>query len=141
LLAQGYAANFSALRPLQQLLSLSNTDAAAVCGVNVRTYRNWLRGSFQPPASVLKLFAVLAGYMPWEGWEGWQIQSGVLYPPGFSRGGMTAGEFFAVGFYRQLVSEQRRQLAELEARVAFLQSSAAARGVGAAAASQRTGTE
>jgi len=89
LLAEGFAANPATLRALQQRLSYSNLDAAAALGVDPRTYRYWRAGSIPPKASALKLLAILAGYVPWDGWQGWEMHRGCLFPPGFSRGGIS----------------------------------------------------
>jgi len=64
--------------------------------------------------------------VPWAGWDGWEVHRGLLFPPGFTSHGIPPGELFALVFYRQLVTEQRRQLARLEARVAELEAGAVA---------------
>jgi hypothetical protein len=120
LLAEGFAANPAALKALQQRLSLTNADAAAAVGVRPRIYRYWLAGA-NPSPSALKLLAVLAGYLPWDGWE---MHRGCLFPPGFNKGGIAPGDFHAVIFWRQLTSELQRQNRALEARVAELEGNA-----------------
>ena len=67
------------------------------------------------------MLAILAGYLPWDGWQGWEMHRGCLFPPGFSKGGISPGDFHALIFWRQQVSEYRRQNQTLEARVAELQ--------------------
>jgi hypothetical protein len=61
----------------------------------------------------LRLLAVLAGFVPWDGWDGWEVHRGCFFPPGFSKGGISPGEFQALVFWRQQVSEYRRKNAEL----------------------------
>ena len=113
LLAEGFAANLSALKPLQQWLGLSSAEVAALCGVSLRTYRRWLSGG-NPPAAALRLLAILAGFVPWDGWDGWEVHRGCLFPPGYTRGGIAPGEFFALVFWRQLVTEYQRRHAQRE---------------------------
>lgn len=125
LLAEGFAANLSALKALQQRCKLSNAEAAALCGVTLRTYRRW-RSEGNPPASAVRLLAVLAGYVPWEGWSGWEVDRGYLFPPGFSRHGILPGEFFALVFTRQQVGAYRQENAKLKARLALLEQDDAA---------------
>lgn len=66
----------------------------------------------------MRLPAILAGYVPWEGWE---VHNGYLFPPGYRRGGIRPGEFFAVVFYRQQVAEYQRVNRQLVARVKALE--------------------
>lgn len=90
-----------------------------------RTVRSWLATGTANPAA-LKLLAVLAGFVPWVGWAGWEVERGLLFPPGYNRGGIQPGEFFALGFYRQQVGEQRRVIVGREARIAELEAQVAA---------------
>ena len=69
----------------------------------------------------MRLLAILAGFVPWDGWHGWEMHRSCLFPPGFSKGGISPGDFHALIFWRQLVGELQRQNAALEARVAALQ--------------------
>ena len=117
MLAEGFAANPSTLRALQQRLSLSNADAAATCLVDTRTYRGWLKTG-NPNLTAVRLLAILAGFVPWHGWE---CHRGCLFPPGFSKGGIAPGDFHALIFWRQSASAYRVQNATLRARVAELQ--------------------
>ena len=100
MLAEGFAANPSTLRALQQRLSLSNADAAATCLVDTRTYRGWLKTG-NPNLTAVRLLAILAGFVPWHGWE---CHRGCLFPPGFSKGGIGPGDFHALIFWRQAAS-------------------------------------
>jgi hypothetical protein len=120
LLSEGFAANLTTLRALQQRLMLSNAEAAAMLCVSERTYRRWLV-SGQPDPTAVRLLAILAGYVPWDGWDGWEVHNGYLFPPGYSRGGIRPGEFFAVVFYRQQVAEYQRVNRQLAARVQALE--------------------
>ena len=120
MLAEGFAANLSALRALQQRCGFSNAQAAIVCGVTLRTYRRW-RANGQPPVAAVRLLAILAGFVPWDGWDGWEVHKGCFFPPGFTRGGISPGEFQALVFWRQQVHEYKRQNAALRARIAELE--------------------
>ena len=120
LLAAGFAADSSTLWALQRRLRLSNTETASLLGVHPRTYRGWLADGKAAPAAV-RLLAILAGFVPWVGWDGWEVERGLLFPPGYAKHGLLPGEFFALVFYRQQVSEQRRLLVEREARIAELE--------------------
>jgi hypothetical protein len=55
--------------------------------------------------------AILAGYILWNGWE---MHNGYLFPPGCTHGGVSPGDWFSVVFLKQRVSEQRRQIEDLE---------------------------
>jgi hypothetical protein len=122
-LSEGFAANPTVLRDLQARCGYSNLEAAQACGVSLRTYRRW-RSEGNPAPGAVRLLAVLAGYVPWDGWQGWEVHQGFLFPPGFSRGGILPGEFHALVFLRQLVTAYRQdsqrlraQLSEAEARL------------------------
>ena len=115
-LAQGFRANLSALPLLQLLCGLTDQQAAAVCCVSPRTYRRW-RKSGQPHPVAVRFLAVLAGYVPWDGWQGWEVHKGLLFPPGFSRHGISPGYIQAITFREQLVSEYRRQNEQLRTEI------------------------
>ncbi len=80
--------------------------------MSLRTYRRWRSGA-NPDGSAVRLLAILAGFVPWEGWDGWEVHRGCFFPPGYRKGGIAPGEFFALVFWRQQVSEYRRKNAEL----------------------------
>jgi hypothetical protein len=103
-------------RALQFRCRLSSEDAAALVGVSPRTYRRWLN-SGQPNAGAVRLLAVLAGYVPWDGWDGWEVHGGFLFPPGYSRNGIAPGEILSIPFYRQSIAAYRERVAELEAEI------------------------
>lgn len=105
---------------LQRRLQWTNAETACVLGVHPRTYRGWLASGKAAPAAV-RLLAILAGFVPWVGWDGWEVERGFLFPPGYSKHGILPGEFFALVFYRQQVSEQRRLIVERDARIAALE--------------------
>ena len=65
--------------------------------------------------------AILAGYVPWHGWDGWEMHNGYLLPTGYTRDGISPGDWFSVVFLKQLVTEQCRQIEALEERVRSLQ--------------------
>lgn len=89
-------------------------------GVFPNTYCFRLRTGRADPAAA-RLLAIFAGYVPWAGWDGWEVHRCVLFPPGCSRGGIASGDFYAPTFWRQAVSELRRENLALQARVAELQ--------------------
>jgi hypothetical protein len=88
--------------------------------VSERTYRRWLV-SGQPDPTAVRLLAILAGYVPWDGWDGWEVHNGSLFPPGESRGGIRPGEFSAAVFYRQQAAEYRCVNRQRAARVRTLE--------------------
>jgi hypothetical protein len=65
----------------------------------------------------LRLLAILAGYVPWDGWQGWEVHGGHLFPPGYAKGGITPGEFFALPYYRQLIGAYQERIRQLEALI------------------------
>ena len=87
--------------------------------MSTRTYRRW-RQHGNPSPTAVRLLAILAGFVPWPGWDGWEVHRGSLLPLGYSKRGIAPGEFFALVFYRQLVTEQRRRIAALEAELGAL---------------------
>ncbi|MFD2114135.1 hypothetical protein, partial [Thiorhodococcus fuscus] len=120
LLSEGFAANPTTLRVLQKQCRFSDEQAASACLVSLRTYRRWC-STGKPDPTALRLLAILAGYVPWTGWDDWEMHNGYLFPPGYSRNGITPGQFQALLFYRQQVSEYRRLNGELTARVRALE--------------------
>ena len=120
LLAEGFAANLTTLRALQQYCRLTNDQAATLCGVSGRTYRRWL-STGKPAPGAVRLLAILAGFVPWDGWDGWEVHRGCFFPPGYTHGGISPGEFQALVFWRQQVHEYQRQNAALRARLADLE--------------------
>ena len=118
--AEGFAANPTTLGALQVACRFTDEDAASACCVSLRTWRRW-RATGQPDPTAVRLLAVLAGFVPWVGWDGWEVHNGLLFPPGYRRGGIPPGEFFALVFYRQQVSEYQRLNAQLRAKLAALE--------------------
>jgi hypothetical protein len=88
LLAEGFAANLSTLKDLQRRCRLTNSEAAKLCGVPLRTYRRWSAHGNPHPGAV-RLLALLAGFVPFEGWQGWEFDNGCLFPPGYAKNGLT----------------------------------------------------
>lgn len=120
LLREAYAVNPSTLRPLLRRLRLSPEAAAQLCFVSPRTLRRWLRTGYADP-NALRLLAILAGYVPWAGWQDWEVDNGYLFPPGFRRGGISPGEFWAVPYYRQAHRAYRERAHALEVELAACQ--------------------
>lgn len=101
--------NLPTLRELQLVAGLSTSDAARLCMVSPETFRRWLADR-RPNRTASRLLSVMAGYVPWQGWDGWEVHNGVLFPPGYSRGGIRPGDILALPFTLQLLTEYRRQL-------------------------------
>jgi hypothetical protein len=120
LLSESFAANPATLKALQQRCRFSNAEAASLCGVALRTYRRW-RCEGNPAPAALRLLAILAGFVPWDGWDGWEVHRGLLFPPGYRRGGITPGDFYALVFLRQLVGVYREDNAALAKRLRTLE--------------------
>ena len=118
--AEGFAANPTTLGALQVACRFTDADAAAACCVSLRTWRRW-RATGKPDPTAVRLLAVLAGFVPWVDWDGWEVHNGYLFPPGYRRGGIPPGEFFALVFYRQQVSEYQRLNAALKAQLDALE--------------------
>ena len=114
LLAEGYLANLHTFHALHHALQLTPDQGAAACLVSSSTYRRWLRTD-QPSPTAVRLLAILAGHMPWADWSGWVMHRGLLYPPGFSRHGISPGDISALPFLRQLLGEYERQVREFNA--------------------------
>jgi hypothetical protein len=98
---------------LQFRCRLSDEQAAELCGVSPRTYRRW-RSTGKPNAGCVRLLAVHAGYVPWDGWE---VHGGFLFPLGSRRNGIAPGELFTLVYYRQAISEYRRRCEQLKTQV------------------------
>jgi hypothetical protein len=84
--------------------------------VALRTYRRW-RCEGNPAPAALRLLAILAGFVPWHGWDGWEVHRGLLFPPGYRRGGITPGDIYALVFLHQLVRAYRKENAKLRAEL------------------------
>jgi hypothetical protein len=52
--------------------------------------------------------------MPWPEWDGWEIHKGHLFPPGFTKNGLSPGDIQSVVFLKQQVNEQRKTISRLE---------------------------
>ena len=105
---------------------MTNQQAAQVCGVTVRTWARWLKHDSPPPA-VRRLLAILAGHLPWPNWNGWEMHNGYLFPPGFSKHGLTAGHLMAIHYDRQLLALLKQELRQLRAEKRESDSAASAR--------------
>ena len=92
---------------------LSVPGTAEYLGVTVRTVQRWRKGG--APDWALFMLRVRAGHMPWPGWEGWQIDNGYLFPPGFTRHGISPGDISALPFLYQLLAEYKAQVRSFNA--------------------------
>lgn len=128
-LALGYAGKLPNPKELRRLCRFTPEEAAAACLVSPETYRRWERDRPSNRTAV-RLLAILAGYVPWPGWEAWEVHRSLLFPPGYKTRGIGPGHIYSYPFERQLLSELRREVAALRARleVALQGGSGAARG-------------
>jgi hypothetical protein len=113
LLHAAYMGDITTLPELQQLLGFTVGQSAQACFVSEETYRRWLADR-RPSKSAVRIMAMLAGYLPWPGWDGWVMDGGYLFPPGFTKHGVSPGQIHAHVFQRQLLTEYQRRHAELE---------------------------
>lgn len=120
LLFEGWAGNAATLDALVQRARLSDTTLKTLLGIGDSTLYKWRKGAPIPIAYV-RLLAVIAGYLPWHEWKGWEIHNGYLFPPGYTRNGISCGDFWARVYEKQLLSEYKRQIDELQTRLRFLE--------------------
>ncbi len=99
-------------RPIYPSCGRCNSAAASA----LRTYRRW-RCQGNPTPAAVRLLAILAGFVPWVGWEDWEVHRGYLFPPGFSRQGLTPADFHTLAFWRLLVTAYAQDNAMLRRRV------------------------
>jgi transcriptional regulator with XRE-family HTH domain len=119
LLYEGYLGNLTTLHALQHMCRFSNEEAAEFIGVSIETYRRWLTDR-KPNKTAVKLLAVRAGYIPWAGWENWIMDNGYLFPPGYSRNGMSPGDIYAIPFNRQQIEALKERVEALELEIQAL---------------------
>lgn len=111
--------NLSTLHELQFRARLNDQQAADLCGVSLRTWYRWLKIDSPQPAA-LRLMTILAGHVPWAGWDGWEMHSGYLFPPGYSRNGLSSGHILARHFEQQLLAHYKRENHQLREEVEAL---------------------
>lgn len=111
-LLDGFEGDLTTLKTLQLLCGFNNLEAAEFCLVSLETYRRW-RTDRRPNPTAVRLLAVRAGHIPWPGWHGWEMHNGFLFPPGYRRSGISAGDMFAIPYLRELVGDQQRELIHL----------------------------
>jgi hypothetical protein len=119
ILQAAYLGDMTTLPDLQQLLGFTVGQSAQACFVSEATYRRWLADR-RPSKSAVRIMAMLAGYLPWPGWDGWVMDGGYLFPPGFTKHGITPGQIHAHVFTQQLLTEYRRRHDELEKELELL---------------------
>ena len=111
LLHAGYLGKLANTRMLQHVAGLADDQAAQLLFVSKQTYRRW--GADRPVnLTAMRLLAIFAGYLPWNGWQGWEMHDGCLFPPGYTRGGLRPGDVMALPFLYQLLDEYKRQLGQ-----------------------------
>ena len=113
-LQRAWDGDSSVFRELLGYLDLPVPEIRAVCGISERQWQRWKAG-YPVNRSALRLLAILAGYVPWEGWSGWVVCDGHLFPPGVGKHGVSPGEIHAWPFLRQLLAEYQRQVRDFEA--------------------------
>ena len=112
-LYRAFRGDLSTLPPLQQRCRFNDVEAARACLVTRETYQRWIRTG-KPSPTAVKLLAVLAGYVPWDGWYGWEVHRGYLFPPGFTRHGVTPGHIQSMIFSLQLAETLKKTNRELK---------------------------
>lgn len=88
---------------------LSVSEACALLGRSVRTWRHWKRHG--APDWALRVLAIYAGDLSLLGWHGWRIQGGVLYAPDL-RYGWTPEQLYAEWWNRQRLNALDRKARE-----------------------------
>lgn len=101
ILDDGWHDNLSSLFELQAIAGLTNEQAAALCGVTLRSYQRW-KQTQRAPGYAYRLLAVMAGFLPWRGFENWYFcpHDGRLYRRDL-RDGFHPSELFEFLFSRQ----------------------------------------
>ena len=107
-LRAAFAGDLTALTGVQLLAGLSNEEAAAVCFVSRETFRRW-HGDRPANRTALRLLAIFAGYVPWPGWRDWEVHDGLLFPPGYSRHGISPGDIITLPYLRAAVRIYRNE--------------------------------
>jgi len=108
---EGWLGNLTTLATLQLSAGLSNEQAARLCGVSPQTYRRW-KADRKPNPCAVRLMAVMAGYLPWDGWHGWEVIGGYLFPPG-ARQGLLPGDIQGLPFLKLALEARAREAMEL----------------------------
>jgi DNA-binding transcriptional regulator YdaS (Cro superfamily) len=98
------------------------TRTSELLDVHPSTVTRWQEGTAKAPGSALvALRAAVRGQVPGmetTAWKGWRFgRDGSLYPPGYSRG-YSAGQILAMHYEHQLLAHLKRQVAELEEKLA-----------------------
>ena len=69
------------LQTARAAASLSRQDAAELCGLSVRRWRDIERGRARVPLAVYRLLVARGGWVPDVAWSGWRIARGELWSP------------------------------------------------------------
>lgn len=90
-------------------LGITDTQAAALCGVSIKTYRRWESGECKAPDMAIRLFRILSGDLGQIdiSWSGWTIgHDGLIYSDQVTRG-FSPGDLHAAHWHRQLIHEHK----------------------------------
>ena len=109
----GRNANLSTFRARLFEIGLNDQQAAEALGVSLRTITRW-KAHNNPSTTARKLLEIVAGHAPWQGWQGWEFHNGYLFPPGYTKHGISPGEFHATVWYRQMADDRKRIIESLE---------------------------
>jgi len=119
-LLAGYLGNLTTLPELQARCRFTLHQAADFLGVSPETYRRWVSDR-SPNVTAVRLLAIRAGHLPWDGWQGWQMVETGIVPPGY-RDAITPGQIMAVPYRLQQLADLKRQIgafAALDDQAAF----------------------
>jgi len=119
-LQEAYLGNLTTLPQLQHRCRHTHAQSADALCVSEHTYRRWLTDR-KPNPTAVRLYAVLAGYVPWHGWENWEMHNGHLFPPGYVKDGIGPSDYIGYPYLKQLVTIYRRNAQELEEKLGVLQ--------------------
>ncbi|RME34851.1 MAG: hypothetical protein D6786_03640 [Gammaproteobacteria bacterium] len=122
---EGWLGNLTTLSTLQRSAGLSNEQAARLCFVSPETYRRW-KSDRKPNPCAVRLMAVMAGYMPWQGWHRWEVIGGCLFEPG-ARRGLLPGDIQGLPFLKLALEARSREVMELRRELEALRNSNEAR--------------
>ncbi|EGV27575.1 hypothetical protein ThidrDRAFT_4611 [Thiorhodococcus drewsii AZ1] len=84
---------------------LDQAEAAKVCGISLRRWRDIEKGRAKLPLSIYRLMVALGGWIPDAAWYGWRISKGELWSP--ENFPYRPSDLYALHWYRQIIQELR----------------------------------